>query len=116
MSEIFGPDGGAGRGPAGANQGAAAPGAKKPEKPSTGEGERGRYMQYDNEMGAMMLDIPARFHKYKGELEEDLMDAFYGAEAGAKQVHQSINEWVAAWLKKKEDEDPTLLQPDEFGG
>jgi hypothetical protein len=116
MSEIFGIEGGGAA--KGQNQGAAK--KKKedgPKKPSTGEGEKGKFMQYDNEMGAMMLDIPARYHKYRGELEEDLMDAFYGAEAGGKQMHQTINEWLADWLKRKADEDPTLLDnPDEQDG
>jgi hypothetical protein len=107
MSEIFGPDG------SGKNQGAAKkPKGEGPGKPSTGEGEKGRHMQYDNEMGAMMIDIPPRFAKYKAELEEDLMDAFYGDSAGAKQTHQTINDWVAEWCRKKEQEDPTLIVPD----
>lgn len=107
MGDVFDPEGGK-------NQGAA---SKRPgeglKKPPTGEGEKGRYMQYDNEMGAMMIDIPPRFAKYKAELEEDLMDAFYGDSAGAKQTHQTINEWVADWMKKKEQEDPSLIVPDE---
>jgi hypothetical protein len=107
MSEIFGPEG------QGKNQGAAKKKQDGPKKPSTGEGEKGRYMQYDNEMGAMMIDIPPRFAKYKAELEEDLMDAFYGDSAGAKQTHQTINEWVADWMKKKEQEDPSLIVPEE---
>lgn len=112
MSEIFGPDGGPRREGA-AKKKPAAP----PKKPPTGEGEQGRYLQYDNEMGAMMVDLPPRFAKYKGELEEDLMDAFYGAEAGANQMHKTIDEWLAEWMKKKEQEDPTLREPggDEAG-
>ncbi|MCO5170850.1 MAG: hypothetical protein M9894_31360 [Planctomycetes bacterium] len=108
MSDVFDPEGSK------KNQGAAAkkPG-DAPQKPPTGEGERGRHMQYDNEWGAMMIDIPPRFAKYKAELEEDLMDAFYGDTAGAKQTHQTINEWVADWMKKKEQEDPSLIVPDE---
>lgn len=107
MSDVFDPQGGK-------NQGAASkrPG-EGPKQPPTGEGEKGRYMQYDNEMGAMMIDLPPRFAKYKAELEEDLMDAFYGDTAGAKQTHQTINEWVADWIKKKEQEDPSLIVPDE---
>jgi hypothetical protein len=106
--DVFAAEGG------GKNQGAAK--KKKqdgPKKEPTGEGEKGRYMQYDNEMGAMMVDIPPRFAKYKGELEEDLMDAFYGDQAGAKQTHQTINEWIADWMKKKEQEDPSLIVPDD---
>jgi hypothetical protein len=112
MSDVFDPEGGGGKG-APKNQGAAKGPKKEGQAPSTGEGERGRYMQYDNEMGAMMVDIPARFAKYKAELEEDLMDAFYGDQAGAKQTHQTINEWIADWMKKKEDEDPSLIVPDD---
>ncbi len=114
MSEIFGIEGG-GQNPD-ANQGAA---KKKPQTEGeqvpdyrAGEGPQGRYMQYDNEMGAMMLNLPPRFAKYKNDLQEDLMDAFYGAAAGGKEQHQSINEWIGEWIRKKEDEDPDLIQPD----
>jgi len=108
MSDVFGIEGGG-------NQGAAKPGnARQPgEKEPTGEGPAGRYMQYDNEMGAMMLNLPPRFAKYKHELEEDLMDEFYGAEAGGNEMHKSINQWIAEWIRKKEDEDPDLIQPDD---
>ncbi len=85
---------------------------QQPQKPSTGEGPQGLYMQYDNEMGAMMLDLPPRFSKYKADLEEDLMDEFYGAPAGGKESHQAINEWIGDWIRKKEAEDPNLVQPD----
>ena len=117
MSEIFGIEGGPQGGQAGdANQGAAGPSAQegKERRPDymAGEGPEGRYMQYDNEMGAMMLNLPPRFAKYKADLEEDLMDAFYGAAAGGKEQHQTINEWIAEWIRKKEEEDPDLIQPD----
>lgn len=106
MSEVFGPDG----------RRAQQPAEPKPAPPpadgrAPGEGPQGNYMQYDNEMGAMMLDLPARFAKYKGELEEDLMDAFYGDAAGGNVTHLSINEWIAAWIQKKEAEDPDLAGP-----
>ena len=111
MPDVFGIDGGGG------NQGGAKKGANegKDAKPDymAGEGPKGRYMQYDNEMGVMELNLPPRFAKYKHELQEDLMDAFYGAPAGAKDQHQSINEWIAEWIRKKEDEDPDLIQPDQ---
>ena len=104
MSEVFGPDA--------ARRAQREPVEPKPAPPADGrapgEGPQGVYMQYDNEMGAMMLDLPARFAKYKGELEEDLMDAFYGDAAGGKTTHQSINEWIAEWIRKKEAEDPDL--------
>lgn len=105
MSEVFGPD---------AARRAGQPAEPRPTPPppadgrAPGEGPAGVYMQYDNEMGAMMLDLPPRFAKYKGELEEDLMDAFYGDAAGGKATHQSINQWIAEWIKQKEAEDPDL--------
>ncbi len=102
MGEVFGIEGGG-------NQGGAKEGAKKPQGPP-GEGPRGRYMQYDNEMGAMMLNLPPRFAKYKAELEEDLMDEFYGAAAGGKEQHRTIDEWIAEWIRRKEEEDPDLLR------
>ena len=117
MSEIFGIEGGP-QGPgANQNQGAA---KKKPQGEGeeqtpdyrAGEGPQGRYMQYDNHMGAMMLNLPPRFAKYKGELQEDLMDEFYGAAAGGKEQHKSIDEWIADWIRRKEEEDPDLIQPD----
>jgi hypothetical protein len=111
MSDVFGGEGG------GKNQGGAKKKAPKGEQPKpnpTQEGERGKYMQYDNEMGAMMVDLPPQFQKYKGELEEDLMDAFYGEQAGGKQMHQTIDEWIADWMKKKIEEDPSLAKnPDD---
>ncbi len=103
MSEVFGIEGGG-------NQGAAREGAPKPKPGPIGEGPQGRYMQYDNEMGAMMLNLPPRFAKYKGELEEDLMDEFYGESAGGKEQHRSIDEWIAEWIRRKEEEDPDLLR------
>lgn len=108
MTDVFSGEGG------GKNQGAAKkkPG-EAPKKPSTGESEKGKYLQYDNEMGAMMVDLPPKFAKYKGELEEDLMDAFYGAEAGGNQMHATIDDWIADWMKKKEEEDPTLRDAPE---
>ena len=107
MSEVFGIDGGGG-----GNQGGAAEGAKKEQGPP-GEGPQGRYMQYDNEMGAMILNLPPRFAKYKDELQEDLMDEFYGAAAGGKEQHQAIDEWISEWIKRKEDEDPDLMRETE---
>ena len=58
MSDVFGIEGG----PQGTdgNQGAAKPGAEQGEKTPAyraGEGPQGRYMQYDNEMGAMLLNL-----------------------------------------------------------
>jgi len=106
MADVFGIEGGG-------QQPAPKPRPKGEEpKPSTGEGPKGPYMQYDNESGAMMIDLPPRFAKYKRELQEDLMDEFYGAAAGAKQDHQSINEWIAEWMRRKEREDPSLVQRD----
>ena len=86
MTDVFGIDGGG-------NQGGAAEGAQKKKGPP-GEGPQGRYMQYDNEMGAMMLDLPSRFAKYKADLEQDIMDEFYGSSAGGKEMHKTINEWI----------------------
>ncbi|MBI3722872.1 hypothetical protein HY251_02790 [bacterium] len=108
------------------------PGAKKPDpgkkkkppsrgepdmlygsmEPAAGEGPRGRYFQYDNESGSMMIDLPARFAKYKGELEEDLMDEFQGEPAGAAESGKTIDAWIKAWIEKKEKEDPDLAKPD----
>ena len=102
MSEIFGIEGG-GEQAGDANQGGTTP--KKPvdgetKKPDymAGEGPQGRYMQYDNEMGAMMLNLPPRFAKYKADLEEDIMDAFYGSAAGGKEQHQTINQWISTYV------------------
>lgn len=105
MSDVFGIEGGG-------NQGAAANKGEKPAKPPTGEGPKGRHMQYDNEMGAMMVDLPARLAKYKAELEEDLMDEFYGSSAGGKDQQQTIDEWISEWIKKKEQEDPSIIRSD----
>jgi hypothetical protein len=91
----------------GGNQGAAK-GERKESDPIVREGAPGRYMQYDNEMGAMILHLPPRFAKYKADLQEDLMDAFYGEAAGGKDQHQSIDVWIADWIEKKEAEDPDL--------
>ncbi len=116
MTEMFGIEGGPQGGDAPRNQGAAAK-KKKAENATpdymSGEGPQGRYMQYDNEMGAMMLNLPPRFAKYKADLQEDIMDAFYGAAAGGKDQHQNINQWISDWIRKKEDEDPDLIQPDQ---
>lgn len=116
MSDVFGIEGGP-QGPEN-NQGGAKPDAEQKEKEKVpayraGEGPQGRYMQYDNEMGAMMLNLPPRFAKYKGDLQEDLMDEFYGAAAGGKEQHKSINEWIGEWIRRKEEEDPDLAQGSE---
>lgn len=115
MSEIFGIEGGPQGGGQG-NQGAARPKpegerAKRPDY-MAGEGPAGRYMQYDNEMGAMMLNLPPRFAKYKADLEQDLMDEFYGEAAGGKDQQRTIDEWIGDWIRRKEEEDPDLLKPD----
>lgn len=103
MTEMFGIEGGG-------NQGAAK--GEQPKKEGyTGEGPEGQYMQYDNEVGAMMLNLPAHVAKYKADLQEDLMDAFYGDAAGGKDQHQTINAWIADWIRKKEDEDPDFRRP-----
>ena len=81
--------------------------------PRAGEGPQGRYVQYDNESGAMMVNLPPRFSKYKGELEEDLMEEFYGDTAGAADTGRSIDAWVKDWIEKKEKEDPDLAQPND---
>lgn len=106
MSEVFDIEGGG-------NQGAANSKDGEKKKQPTGEGPPGQYMQYDNEIGAMMLNLPPRFSKYKADLVEDLMDHFYGAAAGGKEQHQRINEWIADWIRKKEDEDPDLRAGDD---
>jgi hypothetical protein len=84
-------------------------------KPQAGEGPAGRYVQYDNESGAIMLNLPARFSKLKHELEEELMEEFYGEPGGAAESSRSIDSWVKAWIEKKEREHPELVQPDEDG-
>jgi len=107
MSEVFGIEGGG-------NQGGAKEGVNLPkEKYPKGEGPPGRYMQYDNEIGAMMLNLPPRFAKYKADLEQDLMDEFYGAAAGGKEQHRTIDEWIGDWIRRKEEEDPDLLAPQD---
>jgi hypothetical protein len=110
MPDVFGVEGG----------GQAPPPEKKSQEPKgppkpgqyPGEGPQGLYMQYDNYSGAMMLNLPARFAKYKRELQEDLMDEFYGSAAGGKDQQQTIDQWIAEWMRKKEQEDPSLIQPD----
>lgn len=99
MSDVFGIEGGGGRS---RNQGA----AKNPKKNEEegllrGEGAEGRYMQYDNEMGAMILNLPSHLAEHKAELTEDLMDAFYGEAAGGKEMHTSIDAWIANWIENK---------------
>ena len=116
MTDVFGIEGGP-QGPDG-NQGAAKPSAEEKEKVPAyraGEGPKGRYMQYDNEMGAMMLNLPPQFSKYKRDLQEDLMDEFYGAAAGGKEQHKNINEWIADWIRRKQEEDPDLVPGSEPG-
>lgn len=113
MPDVFGVEGG-GQVPSPRKPGAPEQ-PPAPPKPGEypGEGPQGRYMQYDNDSGAMMLNLPARFAKYKRELQEDLMDAFYGEAAGGKDQHQTIEQWIADWMRKKEEEDPSLVQRDE---
>ncbi|MGE0712497.1 MAG: hypothetical protein AB7N76_01460 [Planctomycetota bacterium] len=105
MANVFDPE-------LGGNQGA----AREPRKatdPIVREGKPGRYMQYDNEAGAMILNLPEKFRKYKAELQEDLMDAFYGESGGGKDQHQTIDEWIAEWIARKEAEDPELRREAE---
>jgi hypothetical protein len=123
MPDVFGIEGGPGAGD---------PRAKKPDpdkkkKPPSrgepdmlygtqdmkaGEGPKGQYVQYDNESGAVMLNLPPGFAKYKADLEEELMEEFYGDAAGGEGVHRSIDNWVKDWINKKAKEDPSVLEED----
>lgn len=103
MPDVFGGEGG---GPGQAR------GAEHGNAPRAGEGPAGRYMRFDNEAGVMELCLPPRLAKYRAELQEELLDAFYGAPAGARETHQTINQWIAEWIRKKEEEDPDLVAPD----
>jgi hypothetical protein len=80
-------------------------------KPEAGEGQEYRYSQYDNESGAIMINLPDKFAKYKRDLEEDLMEEFYGAPAGGAESGRSIDQWIKEWIEKKEKEDPDLARP-----
>lgn len=80
------------------------------QDPRAGEGPSGRYVQYDNESGAVMLNLPSGVSKYRHELEEDLMDEFYGEAAGGADAHRSIDLWVKDWIDKKAKEDPSILE------
>ena|SRR5579871_6155164 len=81
------------------------------QDPKAGETQKGRYFQYDNESGAMIVDLPERFSKYKRELEEELLDEFLGEPGGAAESGRSIDAWIKAWIEKKEQEDPELGRP-----
>lgn len=81
--------------------------------PRAGETKPGRYVQYDNETGSIMLNLPPRFSKLKNELEEELMEEFYGEPSGAAEGTTSLEAWVKAWIEKKEKEDPDLAVPDD---
>jgi hypothetical protein len=120
VPEVFGIEGGAG-GPAKKPDPSK---AKKPAsrgepdvlygsmKPDAGETKAGRYVQYDNETGAIMVNLPPRFAQYKRELEEDLMEEFYGEPSGAAEGTNSLDRWIAQWIEKKEKEDPSLTRPE----
>lgn len=87
------------------NQGAAnKPKSDQPEGLLRGEGPEGRYFQYDNEVGAMIFQLPAHLAEHRAELQEDLMDAFYGEAAGGKDMHASIDAWIADWIERKQSE------------
>ena len=101
MPDVFGIEGGGAPQRDPAPKGAAASGPSATPTTPTGEGPPGRYMQYDNEVGAMILNLPAHLSEYKAELAEDLMDHFYGDTAGAKDTHESIDAWIANWIEKK---------------
>ena len=101
MPDVFGIEGGGNPADRNQNQGAAKNPRKGEEGLLTGEGAEGRYMQYDNEAGAMILNIPPHLAEFKGDLQEDLMDAFYGEAAGGKEMHTSIDAWIANWIEEK---------------
>ena len=119
MPDVFGIEGGPGApDPRKKKQGDA---KKKPSRgepdmlwgtqdPKAGEHPAGRYVQYDNESGAVMLNLPPGFAKYKADLEEELMEEFYGDAAGGADVHRSIDTWVKDWIDKKAKEDPSVLE------
>ena len=83
--------------------------------PRAGEGPKQRYTQYDNESGAIMVNLPDRFAKYKRELEEDLMDEFYADPAGGASNAKSIDDWVKDWIERKERDDPDAAGPPRDG-
>jgi hypothetical protein len=124
MPDVFGVEGGAGAPDPRAKKPA---GKKKPASrgepdmlygtndPKAGEGPQGRYVQYDNESGAMMLNLPPGFAKYKHDLEEELMEEFYGEAAGGVDAHRSIDTWIKDWIDKKAKEDPSVLEDEDQG-
>ena len=120
MPEVFGIEGG---GASGKDD----PRAKKPgDKPASrgepdmlygsmdpraGEGPQGRYVQYDNSSGAIMVNLPPEMSKWKHELEEDLMDEFYGEPAGAADANRTLDAWVKSWIERKEKEETDARPP-----
>ncbi len=76
--------------------------------PKAGETQQLRYTQYDNDTGAIMVNLPDKFAKYKADLEEDLMDEFYGDPAGSADGAKSLDTWIKDWIDKKEREDPDI--------
>ena len=70
---------------------------------------------YDNDSGAVMLNLPPGFSKYKADLEEELMEEFYGEAAGGVGAHQTIDAWVKDWIERKAKEDPSVLEDEDQG-
>jgi hypothetical protein len=76
--------------------------------PKAGETQQLRYTQYDNDSGAIMVNLPDKFAKYKADLEEDLMDEFLGAPTGSADGAKNLDAWVKDWIERKEREDPDI--------
>lgn len=79
---------------------------------SAGEGKKHRWFQYDNESGAIMVNLPPRFAPYKRELEEEILDFFYGA-SPVGDTAESINDFIKRWCERMEDEHPELKEINE---
>lgn len=81
--------------------------------PKAGEARAGRYVVYDNETGEIAVSLPPRFAKYKGELEEELLEEFLGEPSASVEGQRSLDAWVKQWIEKKTKEDPDLAKPDD---
>jgi hypothetical protein len=69
-------------------------------------------MQYDNEAGAIMVNLPPRYAPYKAELHEDLMDFFYGS-SPVGDTAESINDFIRQWCERMEQEHPEIQNVEE---
>ena len=83
------------------------------QDPRAGEAKAGRYVMYDNETGEIHVQLPDRFAKYKGELEEELLEAFLGEPSGSVEGQRGLDAWGKEWIDRKTKEDPDLAKPDD---